>query len=117
MKTRNTKILTYFLAIFLLTSCAGLHNGYMNNSTALSEANFSYVKNDIRGTSTATYVFGIGGMKKQTLVDEAKKNMLSNPLGRNQALVNQTVNFKYAFYLGIVTKVTCTVTADVVEFA
>jgi hypothetical protein len=37
-------------------------------------------------------------------------------LNKNQALVNLTVNFKNSYYLGIFQTVTCTVTADVVEF-
>jgi len=34
----------------------------------------------------------------------------------NQALVNTTVNFANSYYLGLVITVTCTVSADVVEF-
>lgn len=105
------------IAIFI-SSCAAVHSGYMSNSAALSSANFSYVKQNIKGKATATYVLGIGGLAKETLVDNAKQQMLaSTPLKSNQTLANLTVNFKSSFYLGVLFRtVTCTVTADVVEF-
>ncbi len=108
----------FVLAIALiLSNCVSLHNGYMLNSAALITANFSYVKQNIQGESTATYILGIGGFMKKTLVNDAKQHMLSSfPLKDNQAIVNQTVNFKYSSIFGIVTTVTCTVAADVVEF-
>ena len=89
----------------------------MTNSTALSQANFEYVSNNIQGSESVTYVLGIGGMTKETLVDNAKKDMLQrNPLKANQALCNLTVNMKTSYQLGLFITVTCTVTADVVEF-
>ncbi len=101
---------------FLISSCA-LHTGYMSNSASLSSANFSYVKQNIQGVSTATYFFGIGGFAKETLVNDAKSMMInSSPLKSNQTFANITVNFKSCFYFGIVSTVTCTVTADIVEF-
>ena len=119
MKTVILKsIFAIFIAIFL-TSCAAAHKGYMANSASLSSNNFSYVKKDVQGTSTAKYILGIGGMARETLVNDAKKQLLeSNSLESNQTLANLTVNYKIARYLGgaIYTKVTCTVTADIVEF-
>lgn len=105
------------ISVFI-TSCAATHNGYMANSASLSAANFSYVKKDLRGQATATYIFGFGGIARKTLVDDAKRQMLaSNPLKNNQTLANLTVNFKTASYAGyVVNIVTCTVTADLVEF-
>jgi hypothetical protein len=100
-----------------LSSCTATHSGYMQSSAALSSANFSYVTN-VRGESSATYVFGIGGLNKETLVDDAQKRMiLSNPLKKNQAIANLTVNFKKTYiYFGVITTVKCVVTADIVEF-
>ncbi|GAB3541454.1 hypothetical protein GCM10027443_40750 [Pontibacter brevis] len=90
----------------------------MASSASLNSANFAYAKQNIKGESTATYVFGIGGMAKESLVANAKQQMLaSNPLSANQALANLTVSYKSSFYLGLLYRtVTCTVTADVVEF-
>jgi hypothetical protein len=114
-------ILNSIVGIFLLsilTGCVAFHSGYMANSAALSQANFSYVKQNIKGEASATYILSIlGGLTNATLVDAAKKDMLkSYLLNKNQALVNLTVNFKNSYYLGIFQTVTCTVTADVVEF-
>lgn len=100
-----------------LSSCSAGHSGYMSDSSALGAANFSYVKNNIKGESTATYILGIGGLAKSTLVDDAKQKMLSeNPIKDNQTLTNLTVNFKNSYYLGIYWTSKCIVTADVVEF-
>ncbi len=106
-----------FLLIISLASCSALHSGYMNDSAALSQPNFTYVQRNVQGSSTATYVLGIGGLGKETLVNTAKMNMMDVALLKdNQALVNTTVNFKNSFYFGLIVTVTCTVTADVVEF-
>jgi len=115
----NKKYLTLALimgATIIINGC-GLHSGYMTNSAALGGANFSYSKMNAKGTSSAEYIFGIGGLDKTNLVNAAKQNLLAtNPLEANQALVNVTVNFKHEFYLLIYTKVTCIVAADIVTF-
>jgi len=100
---------------FFFSSCA-MHTGYMSNSVSLADANFSYVQQSISGYAETTHVFGIGGLEKEALVEEAKKEMLkNNPLQPNQALANLTVNWKNSFYV-VVMMQKCTVTADVVEF-
>ncbi|MFY8213313.1 MAG: DUF6567 family protein [Flavobacterium sp.] len=118
MKKLLSKSILVIVVLTFLTSCAGYHSGYMSDSAALSSANFSYISQNIQGESQATYVIGIGGLNKKTLVDTAKKQMLeASPLKGNQALVNLTVNFKSSYYLGfLVMTQKCIVTADVVEF-
>jgi hypothetical protein len=117
MKKKLVVSLFSFLVIVGLMSCASIHTGYMNNSVALSQPNFSYVQRNIQGVSNATYILGIGGLSKETLVNSAKMNLMDIALLKdNQALVNTTVNFRNSYYLGVVIIVTCTVTADVVEF-
>ncbi|WP_299818103.1 DUF6567 family protein [uncultured Pontibacter sp.] len=115
------KLLKSFGALLIavtFSSCAAFHSGDMASSASLNSANFSYAKQSIKGESTATYVFGIGGMAKESLVANAKQQMLaSNPLSANQALANVTVSYKSSLYVGLLYRtVTCTVTADVVEF-
>jgi hypothetical protein len=102
----------------ILVSCIAFHSGNLSNSAALNAANFTYVNQNIKGQADATYFLVFGGLRKETLVHDAKQQMLTSyPLKDNQALVNQTVNFRYTFLLmGFARKVTCTVTADVVEF-
>ncbi len=115
MKKIILKSLFAIAILISITSCATVHSGSMTSSASLSSANFSYVKQDIKGTASVQYVFGIGGNAKETLVNVAKQQMLaSNPLKTNQALANLTVNFKRNGLL--FSKVTCIVTADVVEF-
>lgn len=110
-------MLAVIVAVFV-SSCGATHSGYMANSASLSSANFSYAKQNISGDATATYVFSIGGLAKETLVNTAKERMLEkNPLKDNQTLANVTVNFKksHYFFVGF-GSVKCTVTADIVEF-
>lgn len=114
----------FILAIataIIFSGCMALHQGYMANSTALGAANFSYVTQNAQGTSTATYiVFGLGGVRAETLVSGAKQKLLETyPLKSNQALANVTVDFQTTlwFPFGLfVSKIKCTVTADIVEF-
>ncbi|MFN7704640.1 MAG: DUF6567 family protein [Chryseotalea sp.] len=112
------KLSLIFLLTPLLGSCIAFHSGYLSNSAALNSANFTYVNQNIKGQAEATYFVLFGGLGKETLVHDAKEKMLASfPLKNNQALANQTVNFKYTFILmGFARRVTCTVTADVVEF-
>ena len=109
-----------FYAIFIvaeLASCAASHSGILTGSAALSSANFTYAKKEVTGHSTATYIIGIGGLAKQTLVDQAKDDMLkNNGLKNGEALANVTVNFKNSTYLFVYHTVTCIVTADIVAF-
>ena len=108
-----------FLLLFtvLLTSCAASLAGNMSGSAALSSNNFSYVQKNVHGMSQATYILGIGGMKREAIVNEAKVKMLANnALRDNQALANLSVDFKHSNFLGIVKTVKCYVSADIVEF-
>lgn len=101
----------------LLTSCAAGLSGSMSGSAALNSNNFTYAQKNVQGMSQATYVFGIGGMKREAIVNEAKQIMLANnPLRNNQAMANLVVDFKYSSFLGIVNTVKCYVSADIVEF-
>lgn len=115
MRIRNgIYVLVTIVGMSLLSSCA-LHSGTIGSSTSLSQANFKYVAHDLKGVSSATYVLGIGGIKR-SLVDQAKRRMLeSSPLKSNQAIANVNVNFK-ASNFGVYSRVKCIVTADVVEF-
>jgi hypothetical protein len=109
--------MTIAMAVFL-TSCASIHGGMITSSTALNQANFTYVKQNVQGESKATYVLGIGGMKRAALVQEAKEKLVSeNRLKANQALANYNLDWKLeSKWLGLIGKVKCYVSADIVEF-
>jgi len=106
---------------FLLSSC-GIHSGLtknVNNQTTevvLSKNNFKVVE-VVQGESKATYVFGIGGLKKQALISEARADMLSNSnlLGSSKAIINETVEIKNSFFL-VARKYKVIVSAYVIEF-
>jgi hypothetical protein len=108
-------ILALSTGVLSFLSCA-VHGGSMNDSAALSQANFEYAQSSLSGDASTLKVLGIGGLAKSALVEEAKQDMLKNyPLKENQALANVTVNWKTGFYFIVQTN-KCTVTADVVEF-
>ena len=104
--------------IVLLNTCYGcaMHQGYINNSVALDSNNFNYIKDNISGSASATYIFGIGGLGREAIVDEAKRDMMeSHSLRSNQGLANISISWKNTWLI-VYGKTTCTVTADVVEF-
>lgn len=109
----------YLLLISItFTSCVSVFNGFPTNSTQLNQANFHYVQQNVSGFSTAIYILGIGGNTHNSMIAEAKSDLLSAyPLGKNQALANVTVDFKFQSILGVLYSMkVCTYTADIVEF-
>jgi len=116
------KTINYFYTLILvsfLVSCMTTSNGYMQNSASLSHANFKYVQKNISGDAHISFflVFG-GALGKSQLISDAKANLAENyELKDNQALVNLVVEYEHEYAMaGIFRKVTCTITADVVEF-
>ena len=116
-KLIRLSILVSFLAF---SSCASVLSGYnsFGTSTVLGAANFDYVKKNVSGKSEVKYILGLGGNKKEAMINEAKQNLFANhELRNNQALANVTVDFKNKMILGtVVQKITCTINADIVEF-
>jgi Family of unknown function (DUF6567) len=102
------------IIVFIASSCA-THWGMMSGNASLASNNFKMIK-IASGSSTATKVFGLGGLGKDALVLDAKKNLMeNNPLKDGQALANVTVDFKNSIiFFVMIEKVT--VTADIVEF-
>lgn len=107
--------------IFSLTSC-GFHNGLTKNlnsnntNVVLSEANYTVVRK-VEGEASARYVLGIGGTSKKALINEARKNMLSDSemTGKSRALIHESVEMHKESVL-FVGSITVTVTAYLVEF-
>lgn len=115
------KILSLLIVVVLLSSCAAYHTGVTTSSTSLTSNNFTFVQRDVQGTATCTYILGIGGLAKDAIAAEAKKNLLKKySLKANQALANISTDHKRVmpFYiLGIIyNKAECTVTADIIEY-
>jgi hypothetical protein len=102
------------LAAIFFSSCA-IHVGTITGDASISTNNFKMI-GMAEGTATTTKIFGIGGLKKNSLVNDAKKDLLqNNPLKEGQALANVTLDFKNSYIL-FVNKQKATVSADVVEF-
>ncbi len=103
-------------SIILLSSCSSVYYGNMTNNTIVDKGNFSY--SGIRsGTASCFYVMGIGGMNHSALISEAKEKMLQeNPLRRNEALVNQIVEWQNTYYFPFFVRITCIISAEVVKF-
>ncbi len=118
MKTKITLFVTSLLLFTFLSGCIATHNGYLTDSASLNSPNFVYKKVNAVGEAKATYVLGIGGVARKSLVLEAKKQMLAlNPLQKNQALANVTASFKTTYFFAFIVVTTkCTVSADIVEF-
>lgn len=102
------------LAAIVFSSCA-IHVGTITGDASISTNNFKMVRM-AEGTATTTKIFGLGGLGKDALVNEAKKDLLqNNPLKDGQALANLTLDFKNSYIL-FVNKQKVTVAADIVEF-
>tara|TARA_B100000809_G_scaffold250099_1_gene282183 strand:+ start:433 stop:792 length:360 start_codon:yes stop_codon:yes gene_type:complete len=111
------KLFLLFSVSILLSSCIALHSGYLSGSAALSSPNFTYINKNVTGQSLVTYVLGFGGLDNIALVNNAIIDMKNKyPLGDNQAYANMSINFKKAFWFGIIVNIHCDVNADIVEF-
>jgi hypothetical protein len=112
------KALKSFFAIAIIcltTSSCATHWGMMSSSASLSSNNFKITKVAI-GTSSTLKIFGLGGLAKDALIFEAKKDLLqNNPLREGQVLANVTTDIKTSIIFFVITE-KATVTADIVEF-
>lgn len=118
MKHKLVYLVTVLSFFSILTGCITTQIGNITGSASLNAPNFTYNKQNIFGEATTTYVLSIGSESRQSLIMEAKKNMLKrNPLQKNQALANVSVSYRTTHFIGfLMTTVNCTVSADVVEF-
>ena len=92
---KTIKTILFCLVAVLFASCAGLNfTPYANNpvetKVILSESNYHIVK-EVSGEWSATYIFGIGGLSKKSLKNNAVNEMYKNAgLTGNQQIVNVT---------------------------
>lgn len=108
------RLLNLSLAVLILSSCA-IHTGNTSSNAAVTNDNFRIM--DLAfGQAQTKQVFGIGGLKPDALVLDAKRAMYRNyPLQAGQIYSNITVDYKRSFYLIVVTTMV-TVSADIVQF-
>ena len=114
MKKLSLKI--GMLAIITVFSGCAVQKNYTLSSTYLSKSKFSYAKNDVKSTTRATYIFGLGSHSKGGLLNKAKEQLFErNTLNNDQSFVNLNVSWKMTYILPFIIANKCTVTADVVE--
>lgn len=104
----------YFFLLFaslFLGSCA-FHSGTMNSSVTSEPV----VHKDLAvGVASTKLVFGFGGLSKDALILEARKNMVaSRPLDSAEQYNNISIDVKRTIFL-MVFKTKVTMVADVVE--
>ena len=114
-KTRIAFAILVITAI--MTSCVSFHDGNMQNSASLSQANFDYILHNVSAESSTDYFLGLGGWE-EALVYNAKLELNKNfKLNKNQAFANISVNFITTYYFGFIyIEKTCLISADIVEF-
>lgn len=115
------KFFLFAMVAMLFASCAGLNttpyqNDPVETKVLLSEANYTIV-GEATGEWTATYVFGIGGLKKSTLKTNALSEMYKNAqLKGNQQIINITTTTSVESWIGIYTKQRVVAHGYIIEF-
>ena len=107
---------------FTLTSC-GLGSVLTSNQNSLqtnvvlTQNNYKVVKT-ITGEATTTYIFGIGGLSKEALRNNAIADMVKDAKldGKSQAIVNTQISVKNVIITPLYIKQIVTASALVVEF-
>ena len=120
---KTTKILTVVVTFFILTSC-GIHgalNTYQNvhSTTArvdLNKANFKVVSYT-RGEAKCMYILGIGGLRKKSLIENARSEMYKNAnlTGGAKVVLNENIDVRMGVFPFVGTMVV-TVSGYVYEF-
>jgi hypothetical protein len=120
------KKISIFYVIFLLmvffSSCgynAAFISNHNQNATQvqLSGSNFKVV-DKVSGSSEVSYIFGIGGMDKRQLFENAYSDMMkkANLMNSSKAIINVMTEEHVSGFAPFYVKRTVTVSAHVVEF-
>ena len=106
----NAMYLMLFCMSLMLSGCGFNTTSYsnidaVNTVVDLSNADYEIIET-VTGESKQTYVFGIGGLSKKSLTENAKADMYKNAnLTANEAIIYPSVTTSVASYLGIVTNI------------
>ena len=120
---KSIKLIFSILTTAILLSSCGIHSNNSINTNSnitnveLSKKNFRVVER-VKGESTATYVFGMGGIYNKSLIEIAKNQMFENAdlTGGAKAIVNVTTESHLTFVLPFFYRKTIIVSAHIVEF-
>ena len=113
-------ICAFVAATLSLTGCSGVASTVSNNLThtqvVLSDHNFKVI-GQAYGEAKATYVFGIGGLGRKALRNNAIDEMSRNAnLTGAQTLANITTNASVKMVTPLYVQITYTATANIIEF-
>ena len=116
------KLFIMSMVATLLIGCAGVNmtpykNDPVETKVVLAEDNYTIVK-EVEGEWSATYVFGIGGLRKTALETNAIGEMYKNAhLTGNQQIINITTTRSVETWaLGIYAKYKVVARGYVIEF-
>ena len=105
------RIFLAVILIFLIASCA-THQGTINMSAI--DKNIIYQRTAI-GISQSHRVLGIGGLTRDALIYEAKKELYKNfPIQANEAYMNFILDIKKSHFI-LYSQTKITITADIVD--
>lgn len=100
--------------LFILSNCA-VYDGAYTNSSVYTKGEDVHYKDIALGYAKATYFFRIGGLGRNMLVSEAKRNMqTSYKLGNGESFENVSYDIRWFYFLPFI-KTEVIVTADVVQ--
>ncbi len=112
-------VLVLLLAVLCLTGCgvaSTVSNNFTETQIVLSQNNFKVV-GQAYGEAQATYVFGIGGLGRKALRNNAIDQMSKNAnLKGAQTLTNVTTHFSIKMITPFYVQLTCSATANIIEF-
>ena len=112
-------VLAMLVAVLCLTGCgvaATVSNNVTETKIVLSENNFKVV-GQAYGEAKATYICGIGGLSRKALRNNAINEMSKNANLRGaQTLANITTHASVKMITPLYVEVTCTATANIIEF-
>ncbi|MCM1310964.1 MAG: hypothetical protein NC301_08075 [Bacteroides sp.] len=105
----------------MCTSCGYNRSATSNSNIAqtevvLAKKNYKVI-GTVRGESQQTYWFGIGGLSKKSLADDAMSDMYNNAdlMGKSRAVINVNVAYKNSFIL-IYSRCKAVATGTIIEF-
>lgn len=114
-------ICAFVAATLSLTGCGVASTAVTNHNltqtqVVLQDNNFKVV-GQAYGEASATYICGFGGLSKKALYNNAINEMSKNAnLHGSQTLTNTTVHYSVAMWTPAYVKVTCSATANIVQF-
>ncbi len=121
MKKTGSYSVVLLLAAFL-SSCGigtAIVTNHNQNATEvhLGGNNFKVI-DQVSGSSEASYIMAIGGMKKRQLYENAYSTMMkkANLLNGSKAIINVTTEEHFSGFAPFFVRRTITVSAQVVEF-